>query len=992
MFEKLIRHANAAYPDDDYTFVKETVYSRLNTQSEQQLFLHLLRFARSLQHEDPTFENTYYDLLNLFVLNGSRIDALKTIDRRIYGIHSGTCSMVSIAGVSGIGKTSLAMVFRERAFQAGAEFVVARCIEQESTAYALWQSVAYSIASEVDISLDSLSAPIGSGKQALSLQHLIQQFSGWLSSNSKVKPVVILLDDLHWIDVDSLYLLVHLMRQTVEAKILFLVTYRSEETHRGHPLYEYLPQLQRLRSFESIELEPLKQDDIARLVSAYHGDCSPQLANYLLDRAEGHPLFTWELLHNLIEQNLIEQDNAGYWLPPQESVPVPKLLSQLITQRVSRLGDHVEKLLSIAAIVGEVWYLQIVEQLLDMSEDSLLEVVETALGAELISVEHDLDETYKFTHGLIKQVLYEQQIVRRRKRYHAQIAEQFENLFPSDIFAIAHHYFEAEQWGKVIPYSSFAAEQMSQDFATKSSLQLYQQVLIAAEHMGNKVEPEVVISTYENLGRRYLTLESRKEAEDAFDRMRDIAHQSGNLDMEGRALSHLAMLNVTLYEFERAEEYALTALEISNQTGNLQVSARSLLSLGRLKLMDANFGDAEENLQQAIQYSDSKTDLATLTESYRYATYRMVWNGNYIEGESRARKALEHAQQMHDIFLIANGYQILSYVLIELGQYVEAHQSIQAILHLGQEFDAHIHKLSRILNQMGYLYLEIGDAEQALVWDMQAVSSIKHTDDLAYYEMQRYSLLNVVSDLIHLNRIKEALDYVQKFESVTKGANYIRFRYYNRFLLLMAELNLAQGTNKQAIEYALQARSVAEDHENPKNLAKSYWFEGKVLRSLRKFNDAIKQLTIAIEIVDHIQHGSLRWKIRLSLAETLVSAGQSPAIVLQEARSLMDELRNQLAQSELLQSFVTSKWMVQLEKLEDNPAPQKLAYPAGLTKREVEVLQLVARGATNQEIADTLFIGLRTVHTHVRNILNKTNCDNRTAATAFAIEHHIVST
>ncbi len=102
----------------------------------------------------------------------------------------------------------------------------------------------------------------------------------------------------------------------------------------------------------------------------------------------------------------------------------------------------------------------------------------------------------------------------------------------------------------------------------------------------------------------------------------------------------------------------------------------------------------------------------------------------------------------------------------------------------------------------------------------------------------------------------------------------------------------AQGAYEQAIEYAHQARNLAEQHDNPKNLAKSYWFEGQALRSLRKFSNAIKQLTIAIEIVDHIRHGSLRWKIRLSLAETLVSAGQSPATVLQEARSLMDELRD----------------------------------------------------------------------------------------------------
>jgi DNA-binding NarL/FixJ family response regulator len=80
-----------------------------------------------------------------------------------------------------------------------------------------------------------------------------------------------------------------------------------------------------------------------------------------------------------------------------------------------------------------------------------------------------------------------------------------------------------------------------------------------------------------------------------------------------------------------------------------------------------------------------------------------------------------------------------------------------------------------------------------------------------------------------------------------------------------------------------------------------------------------------------------------------------------------------------------------MEMLEQAPAHEARRYPAGLTQREVEVLQLVATGATNKQVADTLHISVRTVNTHMTNILNKIGCDNRTAAAAFAIQHHLVT-
>jgi DNA-binding NarL/FixJ family response regulator len=244
---------------------------------------------------------------------------------------------------------------------------------------------------------------------------------------------------------------------------------------------------------------------------------------------------------------------------------------------------------------------------------------------------------------------------------------------------------------------------------------------------------------------------------------------------------------------------------------------------------------------------------------------------------------------------------------------------------------------------------------------------------------------------VHLGNVDEALETVAQFEAVKAGAEFAHFRYFNRYQLVMCEIHLAQMAFEQAIELAREARSLAQSKGMLKNIAKAHWFEGQALAGLRWFDQALKHLEQAIGIADDIQHGSLRWKIRLSLAVVLKKAGESPQEVVQQARELIDQTVHSLALSPLQEVFLASRWMKQIEELEQNPAPDKLTYPAGLTEREVEVLRLVAGGATNQQIAQALYISIHTVNTHLTNILNKTGCENRTAASAFARQHRLVA-
>lgn len=991
-FHALTSLAKKTYPGARFDFLEDSVYSKSLTQGEQLAYVQLIESVRALQAENPVYEPVYSQLLHLFVLNGSRIDVLSRLDRRVRGLISGQASLVLISGNAGIGKTSLVMALQERISQLGASFIVVRCSEQEGVPFELWRDITFAATSAEGTSLDEVPAPVGNGRDATSVQHLIQALSAWLDKSTALRPLVVLLDDLHWADIDSLDVLNNLTSRDQKPPILFIGTYRSEVRNFGLPFYDYLPRLQRNRLFEHLYLKPLTEDDIRRLVISYHGPCSTQLATYLFNRSEGHPFFTMALLSNLIEEDLLVQSGDDQWLPPEASVPVPTVLKQLISRRVQHLGADVEKLLTAAAVAGETWLLPIIEPLLDLPEERLLAALEQALAAELIVVENDKEEVYSFSHGLIKQVLFSKQLARRRKQIHKQIAVQFEKQQRSNIYAMAYHFYEAEEWAKAFQYCSEAGEESANNFANNRALDLYQRALDAAQSTGNNIEPRQLLDAYERLGNTYRVLDRLQEAEITFSRMRDAAQSLDDLEAEVRALAHLTHIRISLYEMDIAEQTAHEALKIGEQIDDPRLMVRIHGSLVKLHLVQGQMDEVTHYINEIRRHAQGLDAPAPLSAAFRQHAYKAIWTGKYAEAEALAQQSLELGQKAGLPLHIAAGYQILSYSQIETGKYREAYRHIRSILDFNEIADPYHHHLSRLLNQMGYLYLELGDAAEALLWDGRAIEASLNSPGTSNFEMQRYSLLNLATDYLYLGKIDEAVEAVAQFEAIKEAPFFSHFRYYNRYLLLLAGLQLAQNDPAKAIDFAREARNFARPNKAVKNIARSYWLEGQALIGLSKYREVLRLLEEAVRLADEIQHGSLRWKIRLDLAQAQIDAGESPTATIQEAREMMDQTADSLSGSHLQESFLSSPWMPRIESLEKRSAPKKAAYPAGLTRREVEVLRLVANGATNQQVADTLHISVRTVNTHMTNILNKTGCDNRTAASAFAARHNLLST
>ncbi len=878
------------------------------------------------------------------------------------------------------------------------------CYERGVTSpFSPWQEVLTSLVQATGTTLEALPAPFGAGPPVQSAEELIQTVATHLRHLGSEGALVLLLDDVHWADQDTLNLLEYVTRHFESLPLLILVTYRSEEITQNHPLYVFLPTLQRDRPTEIIRLTALDLDDTTRLLEGHLGPSSPDLVRYLHERAEGHPLFLIELLHDLEEQGLLGQDVEGRWLPPAHDMPVPTLLRQVIVGRVARLDHQGEALLDVAAVVGETWELPVVEAILNWPEESLLAALESALAARLVETEDERRERYRFGHGLIREVLYQRHLPRRRRKLHAQIAGLLEAQLQSEsdendsdrveiVGILAHHCYRAGRWQEAFRYSQQAGDAAHQRYAVHSVVHFYRQALDAARQTGDAIAPNLLINLYEKLGETHLLLSQREEAVDIYAQMVEAARAAEDSTAEVHALFHLAEAQERTYAHDQSEKTRQAALELARQVDEPDLLALNHLNLGYHYSITGDLDQAQHHLAEAERHARVSDNSLVLIDSLRYLGFLAICRGEYAEAERLAQVVFERAQAMSNVPRLVNGCWLLGFALTEQGRYERARHFLLAGLNHVDVVGEHHDYLNRLRNTLGYLHRELGDFGVAMRWNEHALAENRQGDSFYVYECACYSLLDLAANQLESGHLEAAEAYFREFQAIFDRAKYAAFRYLNRARLFQAELALAQGAHASALEQATKAAELAQAQTMRKNVVKSLLYRGQALLGLERPGEGVPYLQQAVTLADQIGHASLRWKTRLRLAEAYALLDRPHAELYRQAQAMVKAIAANLHDPQLHTSFLSSPLVVTLQaRAQPAPeAPQKQPYPAGLTPREVEVLRLVAQGYTDRQISEALHISVRTVNTHVTNILNKTGCDNRTAAATFAAQNNLV--
>ncbi len=406
---------------------------------------------------------------------------------RLAAAVAGRGGLVLIGGEAGIGKTALAEALGREAAAQGALTLVGRCYDlTETPPYGPWLDIFAHLPAAAELPPPPIAVAPGGEAVALPNQAaLFGRVCAYFEAVAARRPLLLFLDDLHWADPASLDLLRFLAREFAALPILLVVTYRADELTRRHPLYALLPLLVREAHADRLDLRRLGPDDVRALVRARYGlpgAAEDRLVRGLLTYAEGNPFYIGELLRTFEEEGALRRTDAGWALADVVSVSVPPLLRQVIDGRLARLGEEHQRLLAIAAIIGQRVPLALWAATAGVPEDALIDAIEEGAGARLLEA-GDGGTDVRFVHALIREALYEGLLPPRRRGWHRRAAEALMASPSPDPDAVASHLQQAGD-PRAAEWLIRAGERAQRSYALLTAAERFEASLTLLEGQG----------------------------------------------------------------------------------------------------------------------------------------------------------------------------------------------------------------------------------------------------------------------------------------------------------------------------------------------------------------------------------------------------------------------------------------------------------------------------------------------------------------------------
>jgi tetratricopeptide (TPR) repeat protein len=452
----------------------------------------MLASAGKRPETTPAREGTSLDRLasGVFVGRGYELAQLREgLEKAL----AGRGRLYLVSGEPGSGKTRLTEELTTYARMRGASVLLGRCFEGEG-APAFWPWVqalrkytqdrqphqlhnvmgagAADIAqldSELRLRLPDLPTPPSLDPEQARFR-LFDSMTTFLRNAAASRPLLLILDDLQWADEPSLRLLQFLAQEIGETHILVVGTYRAVELGRGHPLTRTLAEIAREDLGHQMRLEGLSREDVGRYVEMTSGLQPPEtLVQRIWDKTEGNPFFVIETIRLLISEGHLERPEQLADLV----ISIPPRIRDVVRRRLEQLSDHCNKTLTMAAVYGREFPLEVIEALSGADGEAILKDLEAAADARLVAEAPGGDLKYVFMHDLVREALYDEIKSIRRMRMHAHIGRVLERLYEGQeterhLAELARHFVAAGRAGdpdKAIEYSGRAGRRSLEQLA-----------------------------------------------------------------------------------------------------------------------------------------------------------------------------------------------------------------------------------------------------------------------------------------------------------------------------------------------------------------------------------------------------------------------------------------------------------------------------------------------------------------------------------------------
>jgi DNA-binding CsgD family transcriptional regulator len=964
-----------------------------------------------------------------------RITELAALDAALQRIRDGRPSAVLIGGEAGVGKSRLVSEFGTRA-AAPVRMLSGYCLElsAEGLPFAPFTGVLRELVRELGADgvaallpgqgarelarlLPELGEPGIEGDPGEARARMFEQLLALFGRLAEAGPVVLVIEDAHWSDRSTRDLLAFLIgNQQALNGVLIVVTFRSDELHRGHPLRPVLAELDRLGWVARRELPRLTRHEGRELMTCLLGrEPAPELAERVFRRSEGNPLFIETLLR------------SDALLDPR----LPESLRDLVLADVRRLPAETQRVLEVLGVAGQWSGHPLLAAVTGIGDDALFAALKPAVSVNVLVPDAD---GYAFRHALIREAILGEVLPGQKTQLHARLAEALAadpSLVPPGRAVIeqAHHWYAAHDTPRALASAWQAAAAAGRSLAYAEKLAMLARILglwdtlpdaaqvvgashvsvleAAADAAADAGEDDVgigfataalkEIDAAEEPARAALMLSLRAELrwylgraeglDDVREALRLVPAGAPGAAVRRRVLSWLGTWPDVSGRPE-ARAAADEALQLSRQAGDLATEAHALITLAGL--------DYREHGTLSLDLLGQARTLAEKAHAHTAVLRAAVCESDMLEeiGEHEraaqvARQGLARAREYG--LARATGTMLTTHIaepLVSLGRWDEAADLIEHALELSPPPGAR----AALLQLAGDVALARGDLPGAAG---SAQASRGALAGFWYRDQNHLSLARLEAELrVAQDRAADALAVAE--QALDRFALLDSPRYAWPLLAAGARACAAARTYATtARDHALaerarrlldRLRGVAEDLDaaGPLQQAHRLTFAAEAARADAAGahdTDPLAAWDAAAQAWDRLHHPYLQACALMHAAEAAMARGDrdDAAERLARAAPLADRLG-----AGLLREQIGSLARRARLGLPSGSAAEHALGIRGLTARETEVLHLVAAGCSNRDIAAELFISAKTASVHVSNILAKLNAASRTEAAAIA--------
>jgi len=731
-----------------------------------------------------------------------RVEQLRQLQQILAHTLAGQKQLIWIEGVTGIGKSHLIAEFAEQALQTGARVIIGACQStQQSTLYYPWQQIFRSLFNLVDerslqlsqsdrlarqvaqleaviptlnpdwlIRLpllgDLLALPIADNPTTAAFEPHLRQgalfdlAAALLQSWAAEQPLLILIEDAHWLDEASRALLLSLNRVQAKTPILFVLVQTLPLA--GVEQEQLWQELRRLPQTHTLKLDELSPPEAAELASQrLQGKVSALALELIQLQAQGNPLFTRELVDALHESGgLCRREDGLWWLSDAifaalqganclvkrqgqwsllEHAPLvaarldlPDSIHSIVLARLDRLPEPLKITLKVASVIGRLFEFDLLAEAHPDRPDpaTLLAQVDRLQALDFIQSDPSLRQrAYLFKHSITHEVTYATLLAQQERSLHRAVAEVLERRQPHAVERLAYHFSRSDTPEKMLFYLEQAAGKAQREYANETALAYYTQAISMSERWPwRKGQIEIL----HILGQR----EAEKASLEAF---------SVNLEAPTFELGYLwGQYYEATGDYARGQASIELALADSRDKENLAGEARCLAELGLIARRQGNYEQAKAQYQQALALFESKQiaaegELWALIQVYNGlgAVYRQ--QGHFDQAQDYHERALALSRQSGNRWGEAEANNDLGAIAFYQRRLAEALNYHQQTLEIRQAIGDRAGE-GKSWHNLAQLAHEMGDSDQAQKYLTEALNILQATGN-------RWEEINVWNDM-----------------------------------------------------------------------------------------------------------------------------------------------------------------------------------------------------------------------------------------------------